>query len=95
MPDWADRFEGDRRPRHQPGTNFQYSDVRVNVAALALLHVWRRRALPSAPETAFYASGGSSNRLYVDPENDLVIAVRWIDGSRFDEVVGRVLASLR
>lgn len=198
-PDWADRYEGEQRPRHEPGTNFRYNDVRVNVAALALLHVWRRplpqvlrehlmdpigasntwrwngyenswvlidgqwmqsvaggghwgggmwistrdlarfgllylrrggwasrrvlseqwvarstapgdvnpgygymqwwlntgrRALPSAPETAFYASGGSSNRLYVDPENDLVIVVRWIDGGRFDEIVERVLASI-
>jgi CubicO group peptidase (beta-lactamase class C family) len=47
-PDWADRPEGERpadypnRPMHAPGTRYKYNDVRVNVLALAALHVWRR-----------------------------------------------------
>lgn len=46
-PDWADRPQGDpatwlNRPRHEPGAVYKYNDVRVNVLALAALHVWRR-----------------------------------------------------
>ena len=46
-PDWADRPVGQteeqwkNRPVFAPGTNFKYNDVRVNVLALAALHVWR------------------------------------------------------
>lgn len=198
-PDWADRFDGERRERHEPGTHWLYNDVRVNLAALALLQLWREplpvvlrerlmdpigasrtwrwhgyetswvtvdgrrmqsvaggghwgggmwistrdlarvgllylrdgrwgerrilpegwvetattptganpgygymqwwlnvdgEALPGAPASSYYASGGSSNRLWIDPEHDLVLAVRWIDGARLDEVVRRILAAL-
>jgi CubicO group peptidase (beta-lactamase class C family) len=46
-PDWADRPQGDpltwmTRPRNEPGTAYKYNDVRVNLLALAALHVWRR-----------------------------------------------------
>jgi CubicO group peptidase (beta-lactamase class C family) len=46
-PDWADRPQGEpstwvSRPRHEPGSVHKYNDVRVNVLALAALHVWRR-----------------------------------------------------
>ncbi|MEM8893255.1 MAG: serine hydrolase, partial [Bacteroidota bacterium] len=47
--DWADRpsSEGDIddwkiREFSEPGTAFEYNDVRVNVAAYSLLHVWRK-----------------------------------------------------
>jgi hypothetical protein len=48
-PDWADRpprdmplAEYQERERNEPGTAYKYNDVRVNVLALAALHVWRR-----------------------------------------------------
>jgi CubicO group peptidase (beta-lactamase class C family) len=48
-PDWADRppaqsslVEYVNRTRNAPGTSWKYNDVRVNVLALAALHVWRR-----------------------------------------------------
>ena len=46
-PDWADRPEGPRdswehRRLFAPGSRFKYNDVRVNVLALAALHVWKR-----------------------------------------------------
>lgn len=53
-----------------------------------------RRSVPAAPESAFWHSGGGNNRIYVDRENDLVIAVRWIDGRSFDEFIERVIRSL-
>ena len=46
-PDWADRPVGQteeqwkNRPMFAPGTNYKYNDTRVNVLALAALHVWR------------------------------------------------------
>lgn len=48
-PDWADRppAQGDiddwrSRRLNEPGTAYEYNDVRVNVLAYALLNVWRR-----------------------------------------------------
>ncbi|HVL68254.1 MAG TPA: serine hydrolase [Vicinamibacterales bacterium] len=47
-PDWADRPEGQtpadwpNRKVSEPGTRYKYNDVRVNVLALAALHVLRR-----------------------------------------------------
>lgn len=46
-PDWADRpaqnpNEWRTRKRAQPGTTYEYNDVRVNVLALAATNVWRR-----------------------------------------------------
>lgn len=54
-----------------------------------------RELLPSAPETAFAHLGAGVNMVYVDPENDLVIVVRWIKGSARDGVIQRVLASIK
>jgi CubicO group peptidase (beta-lactamase class C family) len=54
-----------------------------------------RKLLPSAPESAFYHLGSGTNAIYCDPENDLVVVVRWIDSRALDGVVQRVLASLR
>lgn len=46
-PDWADRpaqnpAEWRTRKRAQPGTTYEYNDVRVNVLALAATNIWRR-----------------------------------------------------
>jgi CubicO group peptidase (beta-lactamase class C family) len=41
-PDWADRFNGKKRPYNEPGTVWTYNDVRVNLLGYALLHVVRR-----------------------------------------------------
>ena len=40
-PDWADRFQGERRASEAPGEHWRYNDVRVNQLALSLLHVLR------------------------------------------------------
>jgi len=53
-------------------------------------------SLPGAPESVFYAAGFGGNYIYVDSENDLVIAVRWVGNTRnLDGIVQRVLASLK
>ncbi|MFQ5690378.1 MAG: serine hydrolase domain-containing protein, partial [Gemmatimonadota bacterium] len=41
-PDAADRRRGRGRTLQPPGTFWEYNDVRVNLAALSLLHVWKR-----------------------------------------------------
>lgn len=54
-----------------------------------------RKLLPSAPATAFEHLGNGTNAIYVDPEHDLVVVVRWIENNQLDGFVQRVLASLR
>lgn len=198
-PDWADRYTGEDRPREEPGTVWRYNDVRVNMLALAALHVWRqplprvlkrrimdpigasstwrwhgyrnswvtidglrmqsvsggghwgggmwissrdharfgllclRRGrwngeqllseawidlattptelnrefgfmnwlvnadqtlLPSAPASAYYHAGGGLNAVYVDPEHDLVVVIRWIQRDQLDGFIGRVIAAI-
>ncbi|HEX6749452.1 MAG TPA: serine hydrolase [Longimicrobium sp.] len=53
-----------------------------------------RKRLPSAPESAFVHLGNGTNAIYVDPEHDLVVVVRWIENDQLDGFVQRVLASL-
>ncbi len=50
--------------------------------------------LPSAPVTAFVHIGNGTNMVYVDPENELVMVVRWLDNKAMDGVVKRVLDSI-
>jgi len=51
-------------------------------------------AFPSAPPTAVTFQGNGSNIIYVDWQNDLVVVVRWIRQSAFNEFIGQVLGSL-
>ncbi len=53
-----------------------------------------RRAVPAAPETAFWHSGAGINRIYVDQENDLLVVVRWIEGQHFSEFIELILSSI-
>ena len=41
-----------------------------------------RKAIPSAPESAFYHLGNGNNVIYVDPVNDIVIVARWMNNLR-------------
>ena len=51
-----------------------------------------RKAIPSAPESAFYHLGNGNNVIYVDPVNDLVVVMRWISTMRaVDSVVGKLI----
>jgi CubicO group peptidase (beta-lactamase class C family) len=55
-----------------------------------------RRALPSAPEQAFYHLGAGNNVIYVDPVNDIVIVARWIDSVRsLDALIGDVMTDMK
>lgn len=54
-----------------------------------------RKLYPSAPATAFAHVGNGTNVIYVDPENDLVIVVRWIENGKIDEFIQKINASLK
>jgi CubicO group peptidase (beta-lactamase class C family) len=54
-----------------------------------------KKLYPSAPATAFTHIGAGTNMIYVDPENDLIIVARWIEGNALDGLIGRVLESIR
>src|SRR5207237_3203123 len=54
-----------------------------------------RKLLPSAPASAFAHLGNGTNMIYVDPENELVAVVRWIDRKALDEFVKRLLAAMK
>lgn len=51
-----------------------------------------RKAIPAAPESAFWAAGFGGHYVYVDPANDLVLVLRWVPD--LAGVVTRVLSAL-
>ena len=53
-----------------------------------------RRQLPSAPESSYAARGAGSNVIWIDPDHDLVVVVRWIDKPYVAGFVERVIDSL-
>ena len=76
--------KGTRRELHEPGTFYEYNDVRVNRLALALLHVWKR-ALPDVfRETVMGPIDGSDTWEWHGYENSYVT----IDGQRVQSVSG-------
>ncbi|MFN7221098.1 MAG: serine hydrolase domain-containing protein [Burkholderiales bacterium] len=88
-PDWADRPEGDpaswsNRKLHAPGTRFKYNDVRINVLALAALHVWRRPLPEVFKREIMDPIGASSKWRWHGYDNS------WIelDGQRMQSVSG-------
>ena len=53
-----------------------------------------RKRYPSAPESVFAHIGNGTNAIICDPENDLVVVVRWIDGGALDGVMQRIIAAI-
>ncbi len=53
-----------------------------------------RKWMPNAPASAFGHVGNGTNLVYVDPEHDLVVVVRWIENGAINEFLGKVLAAL-
>jgi CubicO group peptidase (beta-lactamase class C family) len=53
-----------------------------------------RKGLPAAPESAVYFNGNGANIIYFDQEHDLVVVVRWIQGSALNEFLTKVLAAV-
>lgn len=59
---------------------------------------WRlnttRLLLPSAPESSFFHTGKGANIIWVDPEHDLVVVVRWIRRDQLDPLLRLILQSI-
>lgn len=53
-----------------------------------------RKLYPSAPATAYVHIGNGTNAIYVDPENDIVAVVRWIEDKSLDGFLQRLLSAL-
>ena len=89
-PDWADRPESKQpsewpnRPLREPGTHFKYNDVRVNVLALAALHVIRKPLPQVLREELMEPIGASSTWRWHGYENSWVE----IDGQKMQSVSG-------
>ena len=90
-PDWADRPPSDvplaeyaERERNAPGTSYKYNDVRVNVLALAALHVWRRPLPQVLKEVAMDPIGASNTWRWHGYENSWIT----LDGLRVQSVSG-------
>ena len=54
-----------------------------------------RRQFPAAPESSWFAMGWGSHLIWIEPEHDLVVVVRWIDRPQAGAFVERLLASVR
>lgn len=55
-----------------------------------------KKYLSNAPASAFVHVGNGTNIIYVDPEHQLVMVVRWIDNNNsINEFVDRVIKSMR
>lgn len=52
-------------------------------------------ARPNVPATAAFALGAGVNAIWLDPAQDLVAVLRWIDKSALDGFVDRMLAAAR
>ena len=53
-----------------------------------------RQWMPSAPASAFGHVGNGTNLIFVAPEQDLVVVVRWIENGAIDAFLAKVLAAL-
>ena len=54
-----------------------------------------KKLYPNAPASAFVHTGNGTNIIYCDTDNDLVVVVRWIEGNKINEFLGKLLASLK
>ena len=52
-----------------------------------------KKYLPSAPANAFVHVGNGTNIIYVDPDHELVMVVRWIENNAVDGMVKAVLGA--
>jgi len=54
-----------------------------------------KKYLADAPASAFVHVGNGTNIIYVDPEHDMVMVVRWIDNKDVNAMVKKVLDALK
>ncbi|MDP1843305.1 MAG: serine hydrolase, partial [Sediminibacterium sp.] len=52
-----------------------------------------KELLPSASAEAFVHIGNGNNIIYVDPSNNLVVVLRWIEGKGMDKTIQQILSA--
>ena len=52
------------------------------------------RIFPSIPESSFFAIGAGSSFTWIEPENRMVVVVRWIDAAYADAFFKRVFSDI-
>lgn len=57
------------------------------------LNTEAKKQYASAPVGDVFFLGAGSNVIWLCPSKDMVVVVRWIDGGKVDEFVGKVLAA--
>ncbi len=91
-PDWADRppagqtdpKEWEKRALVEPGTEFKYNDVRVNVLALATLYLFKE-PLPAVLKREIMDPIGASSTWHWEPYDNAYVV---IDGRRMPSIPG-------
>lgn len=89
-PEWADRPPQQvndayvTRKRAEPGSTYEYNDVRVNVLALAALQVWRRPLPEVLKERIMDPIGASNTWRWYGYENSWIV----LDGREVQSVSG-------
>lgn len=51
-----------------------------------------RERIPAAPESAYWAAGFGGNYIYIDPEHDLLVVLRWVPA--LEEVITAITGAL-
>ncbi len=90
-PDWADRpargvpiADWPKRALNEPGTFYKYNDTRVNVLALALLHLMKK-PLPEEIKTSIMDPIGASNTWHWEAYDNAWVT---IDGVKMKSITG-------
>jgi len=52
-----------------------------------------RKQYPNASASSFFALGAGGNVIWIDPNLDMVVVVRWLDPARFNDFAGKVIAA--
>ncbi len=69
------------------------TDIQPNYGYMWWLNTDRQQ-WPSAPAPSFAALGAGSNVVWVDPDHDLVVVLRWIQRGAVDGMLQRVLRAV-
>ncbi len=56
-------------------------------------YLWWLAARPGVPAASFSALGAGSNVIWVDPEQDVVAVLRWINGAQTESFIDRLVAA--
>lgn len=88
-PDWADRPDRDpskwlNRVRGEPGTAYEYNDVRVNALALAATNIWRKPLPQVLKENVMDEIGASTTWRWYGYETSYIV----LDGQIMQSVSG-------